>query len=101
MESENLEQFMWRIGCAKDSGILNLGWDEIAQIINQEFGFCDAPRGESAFRKAYQNARKFYDSGVFENGKNDKSEDKTIEILKSNYKEEITHPSFADSTTGR
>ena len=88
MESENLEQFMWRIGCAKDSGILNLGWDEIAQIINQEFGFCDAPRGESAFRKAYQNARKFYDSGVFENGKNDKSEDKTIEILKSNYKEE-------------
>ena len=36
-ENENEEQFIWRIGNAKDSGQLDLDWDQIGDIINQEF----------------------------------------------------------------
>lgn len=64
-KNENEEQFIWRIGQAKDSGELEMSWDEIADIINKEFGNEDRPLSEAAFRKPYQQAKKFYDAGVF------------------------------------
>ena len=36
-ENENEEQFIFRIGQAKDSGQLDMSWDEIADVINKEF----------------------------------------------------------------
>lgn len=65
-KNENEEQFIWRIGQAKDSGELEMSWDEIANIINKEFGNEDRPLSEAAFRKPYQQAKKFYDAGVFD-----------------------------------
>lgn len=65
LEKENLEQYIWRLGCAKDSGELDMSWDEIADVINREIGQEDMPYSSSAFRKQYQYARKFYDNGVF------------------------------------
>lgn len=65
-KNENEEQFIWRIGQAKDSGELEMSWDEIADIINKEFGNEDRPLSEAAFRKPYQQAKKFYDAGVFD-----------------------------------
>lgn len=65
LESENEEQFIWRLGQAKDSGELDMGWDEIADIINRELGNEDRPLSEAAFRKPYQQAKRFFESGVF------------------------------------
>lgn len=63
---ENEEQFLWRIGQAKDSGLIDLDWKEIADLMNKEFrGDESEYRSESAYRKLYQYARKFYESGAF------------------------------------
>lgn len=64
-ESENTEQFIWRLGQAKDSGVLDMNWSDIADVINKEIGNEDMPFQESAFRKPYQQAKRFYDAGVF------------------------------------
>ena len=66
LPNENEEQFIWRLGRAKDSGELDMEWDKIAEIINKE---CrtdeDEYRNESAYRKPYQYSKKFYEAGVF------------------------------------
>lgn len=71
-DSENIEQFIWRLGQAKDSGVLDMSWIDIAEVINKETGNEDTPFQESAFRKPYQQAKRFYDAGVFEELSNDK-----------------------------
>ena len=64
-ENENDEQFIWRICQYKDSGMLDVSWDDVADIINKELGMEDSPFTEAAFRKPYQQAKRFYDAGVF------------------------------------
>ena len=64
-ENENDEQFIWRICRYKDSGLLDVNWDDVADIINKELGMEDTPFTEAAFRKPYQQAKRFYDAGVF------------------------------------
>lgn len=65
-ENENEEQFIWRLGREKDSGMLDLSWEEISDIINKEFRNDDSEyRNESAYRKPYQQAKRFYEAGVF------------------------------------
>lgn len=64
-ENENDEQFIWRICQYKDSGLLDAGWDEVADILNKELGIEDSPLTEATFRKPYQQAKRFYDAGVF------------------------------------
>ena len=56
---------MWRLGQAKDSGLLNMDWSEIADLMNKEFGDVDKPYSEAAWRKPYQMAKKFFESNVF------------------------------------
>ena len=64
--NENEEQFIWRLGQAKDSGILDLDWNEIADVINKEWRQDETEyKSEAAYRKCYQYARKFHDAGVF------------------------------------
>lgn len=71
LENENLEQYIWRLGTAKDNGSIDMGWDELADVINKEIGNEDMPYTSSAFRKPYQQAKKFYDAGVFDSIKDD------------------------------
>lgn len=78
LESENEEQFIWRLGLAKDSGELDMSWDDLANIINKELGNEDRPLSEAAFRKPFQYAKKFYEAGVF----NRLSEDAYFKELK-------------------
>ncbi len=79
LNNENEENFIWRLGQAKDSGLLNLTWDEIANIINQEFRIDESEyRTEAAYRKVYSQAKRFYEAGVF----NHLSEDKYFKELK-------------------
>ena len=65
--NENEEQFIWRLGQAKDSGLLDLDWNEIAEIVNKEFRADESEyRSEAAYRKPYQQAKRFYESGTFQ-----------------------------------
>jgi len=65
-QNENEEQFIWRLGQAKDNGTLDLSWDEIAEIINKEFRKDETEyRTEAAYRKPYTQSLRFYQAGVF------------------------------------
>lgn len=66
-EDENDEQFIWRIGQYKDAGLIDMNWDEIADIMNKELDMDGVTFTASAFRKPYQQAKRFYDAGVFNN----------------------------------
>ena len=67
LPGETEEQFVWRIGRAIDSGATEIDWPEAAAIINQTFRNDESEyRGESAYRKPYQQARRFFESGVFQ-----------------------------------
>lgn len=67
LDNENEEQFLWRIGQAKDNGVIDLNWDEIADIMNKEFrDDVIEYRSEAAYRKPYQQTKRFYEAGVFE-----------------------------------
>lgn len=68
LKDENEERFLWRIGQAKDNGTLDLSWAEIADVINKEFREdISEYRCEAAYRKPYQQTKRFFEAGVFEN----------------------------------
>lgn len=68
MENENEAQFLWRLGQAKDSGVEELSWSDIADIMNKEFrDDVTEYLSEAAYRKPYQQAKRFFESGVFDN----------------------------------
>lgn len=55
-------QYIWRLCSAKDTGIIDLTWDEVADILNRELIDDESEYlGESAYRKKYQQAKAFYD----------------------------------------
>ncbi len=62
LESETEQQFLWRIGQLVDSGQVE-SWASINDIVNYEILGDDETiyRTESAWRKKYQAAKKFYD----------------------------------------
>lgn len=65
-DNENEEQFIWRIGQLKDAGTIDMDWEEVADIINHEFRSNeDEYRVSSAYRKPYQEAKRFYEANVF------------------------------------
>lgn len=58
--------YIWRLGQAKDNGILDLTWTEIAELINKEFREdVSEYRSESAYRKKYAIAKEFAEGNVF------------------------------------
>lgn len=65
IETENEFQYLWRLGQAKDSGLLDIDWNGIADLMNKYFGDPDKPYSEAAWRKPYQQAKKFVEAGVF------------------------------------
>ena len=68
LENETEEQMLWRLGQAKDNGLLDLDWDQIGDIMNREFREDESEyRTSSAYRKPYQQAKRFFDSGIFSN----------------------------------
>lgn len=79
LDSENEEKFIWRLAQAKDSGQLDMSWDELADVINRELGNEDRPLSEAAFRKPYQQAKKYFEAGVF----SDKTDDEYLKELQS------------------
>lgn len=77
--SENEEQYLWRLGQAKDSGLFEAEWADVAELMNDQFRLDETEyREPSAYRKPYQQAKRFYEAGVF----NSLSEDKYVKQLK-------------------
>lgn len=77
-ETENEFQYLWRLGQAKDSRLLDFDWNGIADLMNKYFGDPDKPYSEAAWRKPYQQAKKFMEAGVF----NKLSEDEYFKELR-------------------
>lgn len=58
--------YLWSIGQAKDSGNFDGTWDDIAYLMNFYYRNDESEyRTSSAYRKPYEQAKKFYESGVF------------------------------------
>lgn len=65
LDYENEEQYIWRLGQAKDSGLIDMTWEELADVINKELGNEDRPLSKDAFKKPYNQAKRFFEAGVF------------------------------------
>lgn len=60
LENETEAQFLCRIGQAKENGLLDMTWNDIADLMNSKFRKDETEyRTESAYRKAYSSAKKF------------------------------------------
>lgn len=60
---EQEQAFLWRVGQAKDSGEIDVTWEQIATYMNGEFRDTEEDyRTESAYRKQYATAKNFYES---------------------------------------
>lgn len=61
--NENEDQYIWRIGQAKDAGAITYTWEELAPILNAELGIEETEwKGSSAFRKSYRWMQRAYDN---------------------------------------
>lgn len=58
---ETETQYVWRICSAKDSGVLDITWDEVADMLNKELRDEGEYYTSSAYRKKYQQAKLFKD----------------------------------------
>lgn len=59
---ENESQYIWRVGQAKDAGLLNVTWEELVPILNKELNIDETEwRGESAWRKKYRVMQQAWD----------------------------------------
>lgn len=90
LENETEEQYLWKIGQLVDSGKVE-SWASINDIVNKEVLGDDETmwRTESAWRKRYQSAKKFYDgcfSKMESNEYSDKLEEQRREIEKQRQK---------------
>ena len=88
-ENENEEQFIFRLGQAKDSGNLDMSWDDIANVINQEFRSDESEyRSEAAYRKPYQQAKRYFEANVFKNYCDEDSYFKELRMQKQELEKE-------------
>ena len=69
LPEENEDQYIWKVGQAKDSGLIDSTWEEITPRLNTELGIDETEwRGSSAFRKAYRWMQRAYDNVFRQNG---------------------------------
>lgn len=66
IEGQGELSYLWSIGQAKDNGNFDGTWDDIAYLMNFYYRNDESEyRTSSAYRKPYEQAKKFYESGVF------------------------------------
>ena len=88
-ENENEEQFIFRIGQAKDSGQLDMSWDEIADVINKEFRSDESEyRTEAAYRKPYQYVKGFLAAKAIKQYESESEYSKELENKKQEIRKE-------------
>ena len=66
-----------------------MSWDEIADIINKEFRTDEFEyRSEAAYRKPYQQAKRYFEANVFKTYKDEDSYFKELQLQKQNIRKE-------------
>lgn len=88
LPEENDDQYIWKVGQAKDTGVLTSTWEELAPRLNAELGIEETEwRGSSAFRKAYRWMQRAYDNvfrqSGFVDGQSDDLDAKSRELKKT------------------
>ena len=84
LEGQGELSYLWSIGQAKDNGSYDGTWEDIANLMNLYYRNDESEyRTSSAYRKPYEQAKKFYESGVF----NKFSEDEYINKLNASKRE--------------
>ena len=59
---ENESQYIWRVGQAKDAGLIDFTWEQLTPILNAQLNIEETEwRGESAWRKKYRVMQQAYD----------------------------------------
>ena len=62
LSNENESQYIWKIGQAKDSGLIDSTWEELTPILNTQCGISEEDfRGSSAWRKRYRVMQQAWD----------------------------------------
>lgn len=62
LPEENEAQYIFRIGQAKDNGLITETWEILSPILNTELGYDEEDwKGESAWRKRYRNYLEAYE----------------------------------------
>ena len=62
LPSENESQYIWKVGQAKDSGLIDNTWEELTPILNAQCGINEEDyRGSSAWRKRYRVMQQAWD----------------------------------------
>ena len=62
LPEENEAQYIFRIGQAKDNGLITDTWETLSPILNAELGYEEEDwKGESAWRKRYRNYLEAYE----------------------------------------
>lgn len=80
-------QYLWRIGKMVDTGKIG-SWRDITPTLNKQLREDDEYYDESAYRKKYQSAKKFYDE-IFSRQGNDDFKKEQEEILREIKKEKV------------
>ena len=86
-EGETEIQYLWRIGKMVDAGKIG-SWKDITPTLNKQLREDDEYYDESAYRKKYQAAKKFYDEIFSQQGDEDFKKEQE-EILREMKKEKI------------
>lgn len=86
-EGETEIQYLWRVGKLVESGKVG-SWKEITPTLNQQLREEDEYYDESAYRKKYQTAKKFYDEIFSQQGDEDFKKEQE-ELLREIKKEKI------------
>jgi len=82
-KTESVEQYLWRLGQAKDNGIFQGDWVELTDVINKNlFDNEEDYKTEATYRKPYQQAKRFYDAGIFSTNKEKDLRRQKQEIIK-------------------
>ena len=69
LPGENEDQYIWKVGQAKDAGLIDSTWEDLTPRLNTELGIEETEwRGSSAFRKAYRWMQRAYDNVFRRNG---------------------------------
>ena len=62
LPSENESQYIWKVGQAKDNGLVDKTWEELTPILNVQCGISEEDyRGSSAWRKRYRVMQQAWD----------------------------------------
>jgi hypothetical protein len=68
LPNENESQYIWKIGQAKDSGLIDSTWEELTPILNTQCGISEEDfRGSSAWRKRYRVMQQAWDDVFSQN----------------------------------